>query len=84
MLLALAVYGRLATQGRAGTALVAFGVLVTLVAAGIQQSDVSLTLIWPFDHNGVFHLVQIPGLLFMTAGIRTVLHAQDPAATDAT
>lgn len=84
MLLALAVYGRLATQGRAGTGLVAFGVLVTLVAAGIQQSDASLTLIWPFDHNGVFHLVQIPGLLFMTAGIRTVLHAQDPEATDAT
>ncbi|MGB1779518.1 MAG: DUF6962 family protein, partial [Longimicrobiales bacterium] len=75
MLFALGVYAKLAVEGKPGAAMVAGGVLVTLVAAGVQQSDLSVTIVWPFDHNGIFHLVQIPGLLLMTAGMRQRLSA---------
>jgi hypothetical protein len=73
MLFALAVYGRLAAQGKEGGSLIAAGVLVTLVAAGVQQTDLAITLIWPFDHNGIFHLIPMPGLLLMTLGVRRSL-----------
>jgi hypothetical protein len=32
---------------------------LNLVAAAVQASDVTIRLIVPFDHNGVFHLVQL-------------------------
>ena len=67
------MYGRLALRGRPGAALLTAGVLVTLIAAVIQQTDLSMTIIWPFDHNGIFHLVQMPGLVFMMLGVRRSL-----------
>ena len=73
MLLALIVYGRLALLGQPGAALLTAGVLVTLVAAAVQQTDLSVTIIWPFDHNGIFHLVQMPGLALMVLGVRRSL-----------
>jgi hypothetical protein len=73
MSFALVVYSQLAARSRPGAALVAVGVLVTLIAAIAQQTDWTVTLIWPLDHNGIFHLIQMPGLLLMTLGVRQSL-----------
>ncbi len=77
MLFALAVYGYLAMGARgAGMGLMAAGVGLNIAAAAIQATrSVSFTLIWQFDHNGVFHLVQMVALVVMTAGIKTSLVA---------
>jgi hypothetical protein len=80
MLFALAVYGYLAARGPAsGMGLMTLGVALSIIAAVIQATrSVSFTLIWPFDHNGVFHLVQMVALVALAAGIRASI---DVAAT---
>jgi hypothetical protein len=79
MLFALAAYGWLATRRRPGAAWMAAGILTTMVAAGIQASgSVSLHLVWQFDHNGVYHLVQMPALLLLLAGVHKGLIAKPP------
>ena len=71
MLAALGIYLRLAQTGRlAGSGLIAAGILLNLVAAVIQASGaITLILIEPFDHNGVFHLVQMVTLVVLTIGL---------------
>ena len=75
MLFALGAYIWLAVRRRMpGAWWMAAGVLITIVAAGIQASGaVQVTLIWPFDHNGIFHIVQMAGLLILDAGLRSAL-----------
>jgi hypothetical protein len=54
-----------------GTWLMAVGILVSIIAAGIQANkSVVLTFIWRFDHNGIYHLVQLVGLLLLLMGLR--------------
>ena len=54
-----------------GTGLMAVGILVSIIAAGIQANkSVVMTFIWRFDHNGIYHLVQVVGLLFLLMGLR--------------
>ena len=54
-----------------GTWLMAAGILVSIIAAGIQANkSVILKFIWVFDHNGIFHLVQIAGLILLLKGLR--------------
>jgi hypothetical protein len=81
MTFALAVYSQLAVCGRAGAALIAVGVVVTLIAAIVQQTGWTVTLIWPLDPNGVFHLIQMPGLLLMTLGVRQSLRSPTAAVS---
>ena len=71
MLAALLLYALLTLQSRLeGAGIVAAGILMNLLAAAIQATEtVSLTLVAPFDHNGVFHLVQIVALVVLTAGL---------------
>ena len=46
------------------------GIAVSMAAAAIQASGaVSFRLIWQFDHNGAFHLVQIVGIYLLAEGI---------------
>ena len=75
MLFALGAGIWLALRGHApGAWWMAAGVLITIVAAGIQASEaVYVTLIWPFDYNGIFHIVQMAGLLVLDAGLRVAL-----------
>jgi Family of unknown function (DUF6962) len=54
----------------AGAGRVALGVALTLVAAAIQVSALSVRIIWPFDHNGLFHLVQMAAVLLIAGGLR--------------
>jgi len=71
MALALVLYVRLALGRRlAGAGLVALGIVLNIAAAAIQASGaVELTVGVPFDHNGVFHLVQMPALAVLTLGL---------------
>jgi hypothetical protein len=75
MLFALGAYIWLAVQQRLnGAWLMAAGVLVTIIAAGIQASQaVLLTLIWQFNHNGIYHFIQMAGVILLTTGLRAAL-----------
>lgn len=70
MTIALAIYIDLAYRYRfPGAPKIAFGILVTILAAAIQNSSMELHVGGVvFDHNGLFHLVQIVGLLFLMEG----------------
>ena len=74
LLFALAVYGALARLGRPGAATVAGALTVSLAAGAIQATD-SLTarLGWEFDHNGLYHLVQIVGVVLLVRGLTLTL-----------
>lgn len=72
MFFALTGYVWLAWRGNLeGAWLMVFGVLVTIVAGIIQaNNDFSFTFIWSFDHNGIYHLVQMAGILLLVSGLR--------------
>ena len=72
MLFCLAVYLTLAVQRRlAGAGWMVAGVGITILAAALQAMPaVVLRIGETFDHNGVFHLVQLPGLLCLLTGLR--------------
>lgn len=71
MLAALALYGWLAVRtGQRWAWLMVLGIALNIVAAAIQASGtVRLTLGVPFDHNGVFHLVQMVAIVVLVAGV---------------
>ncbi len=49
------------------------GIVVSLLAATIQATGaVSFRIIWEFDHNGGFHVVQTVGILLLVVGLRPV------------
>lgn len=75
LLFALAAYSWLALKGQLnGSMIMALGILISILAAGIQANkNVSVKLFIEFDHNGVFHIVQIIGMLFLVAGLRMSL-----------
>lgn len=77
MLFSLVIYIILAIRKKLkGAWLMAAGILITIVAAAIQASGaVFINLIWQFDFNGVFHLVQMIGLVFLWQGLRAALLA---------
>jgi hypothetical protein len=79
MLFALGGYIWLASKKRLeGAWWMAAGILTSIVASGIQASKaVSFTFIWPFDHNGTFHLILIVGFLFLTIGLRSAFLADE-------
>lgn len=75
---ALAVYGWLAFTGRLpGAGWMAAGVLTTIIAAAIQATwngkENPLTLIWQFDQNGLYHLIQMIGVVLLIIGLRVGL-----------
>ena len=70
MLSALAIYTFLAATHRLkGAAVVALAILLNLAAAAVQASNVSLHFLVPFDHNGLFHLVQIVSTAILGWGL---------------
>jgi Family of unknown function (DUF6962) len=71
MLAALAIYGSLGvTGGLEGAGLVAAGILLTIAAGAVQASDLRVRLVVPFDHNGLFHLVQLVATATLAGGLR--------------
>ena len=75
MLLALGGYAWLAWRGDLrGAWLITGGIFTTIVAAGVQAGKLlSFTLVWSFDHNGVYHLIQMAGILLIVSGLRKAL-----------
>ena len=77
VVLLIAFFGYLVVtlRGQArGSGFMLLGVLTSIAAAAIQATGaVSFTFLFEFDHNGVFHLVQMLGLLFLMYGLRAEL-----------
>lgn len=75
MLFALGTYGWLALTGQlAGAWLMVAGVALTLTAAAVQASQTAtLHIRWPFDHNGLYHVIQMVAVLFLAAGLQAAL-----------
>lgn len=66
----------------AGAGLLAAAVLLNLIASAIQaQGRLGFTAIWPFDHNGICHLIQIAGLALLLLGVRRLGGPPFPAAS---
>ncbi len=79
MLLALGMYGVLAATHRlAGASWVTAGIALTIIAGAVQASHLSVHLFVPFDHNGLFHLVQLVATTMLIAGVRRDLKANAP------
>jgi len=78
MLVALALYVRLALRGGEGWAwLMVLGIGLNIVAAAIQASGtIRLNLGVPLDHNGVFHLVQMVAIVVLVAGVGSSLGSE--------
>ena len=63
-----------------GAAWMLLGVVLTVIAAAIQAANkVALTLIWRFDHNGLFHLTQIAAMLFLLFGLKVRFYWEEKA-----
>lgn len=75
MMTALGIYGYLAFfNSSPGTKAMALGVALTLLAALFQGLEWgSFQLIWQFNHNGTYHLIQMVGLGFIVWGLRSGL-----------
>jgi hypothetical protein len=78
MLFAMGGYLWLVYRGRLeGAWLMAAGIFVTIIAAGIQANKAfTFTFIWAFDHNGVYHLVQMVGIILLVSGLRKAVISQ--------
>jgi hypothetical protein len=84
LLVAIAVYLTFwVSRSLPGAGWISLGLLISVAAAVIQgTAAVSFTLIWPFDHNGVFHLVQLPGLAAIAYGLVQVRDEPTARAPD--
>jgi hypothetical protein len=71
MLFALAGYTYLAVQNLLpGAWWLVAGILLSIIAAGIQAgARKGQAIFWGLDNNGVFHLVQIAGVIVLTLGL---------------
>jgi hypothetical protein len=74
MTMSLAVYLILAiAQHRRGAGAVSVGIALTLIASVVQVSRWTLRIGVPFDHNGLFHIVQLVATPALAHGIRVML-----------
>jgi hypothetical protein len=74
--IALLAYTGLVLQGRQGTGArwLVLGIATILVASMVQAGQtMRFTWIWPFDHNGIFHLLLLPAVLCLALGVRASL-----------
>jgi hypothetical protein len=70
MVVAFAVYLWLAlTHALSGAGYIAAGIGITLIAAMLFMAKVNFTFIWTFNHNDVYHLVQMVGVLLFFLGL---------------
>lgn len=72
MAIALAVYSYLAARGNRGATLLVMGISLSITAAVVQASEaVAMTVgPWLLNHNGVFHVLQMPALVLLALGVR--------------
>ena len=66
-----------------GAGRLAAGIALTLVAAAVQVSSLSFQFIgWTFDHNGLFHLVQLVAVVVMASGLHAGMSAAQASSPD--
>jgi len=72
MVFALGVYAYLFfTSALAGAGWMLVGVLVTIIAAVVQATGkAGKGIFWYFDNNGVFHLIQMIGMVLLFIGLK--------------
>ena len=76
------VYSFLAGRRRLpGSGLVAAAILLNLAAAAVQASSLSFHLLFPFDHNGLFHLIQMVSVAVLGLGLRFGMQREGHAGT---
>jgi hypothetical protein len=80
LLFALAVYLFLViARQRPGAAAMALALGVSLAAGAVQAGTWRAALLgWPFDHNGLFHLIQLGGLPLLAFGLGRLLRSPPP------
>ncbi|HEX9036987.1 MAG TPA: hypothetical protein VF808_08365 [Ktedonobacterales bacterium] len=76
MLFALGLYISLAVARQPGAGLITAGIVVTILAAVAQVSSLAIDVIWRFDHNSIFHFIQMAGALLLYSGLRVSLRAE--------
>jgi hypothetical protein len=70
LLCALLGYGWLTFMGQPGTAFIVGGILIILLAAVIQATEkLRVTLIWEFDFNSFYHVLQIAANFLIVWGL---------------
>lgn len=71
LLIAFAAYIWLAVSGTVrGADWMAAGIAVSLIAAALQPiKRLRVALLWELDHNGLFHLAQVVGLILLCVGL---------------
>jgi hypothetical protein len=79
MVAALAIYAFLTTRRLAGAGMIAVGTGLSIVAAAVQASALAVRVIVPFDHNGLFHLVQLGAAAALANGLRRALETKPSA-----
>jgi hypothetical protein len=72
MTLSLAGFAWISIRGKlAGAGWITAAIAVNILAAAIQaEGSLGFTLVWAFDHNGVFHLVQMIATGMLVYGLR--------------
>jgi hypothetical protein len=77
MFIVLAMYAVLWwSRGAPGSPLIVAGVAISIAAAALQATTLSARVVVTFDHNGLFHLLQIVGTVALAAGVRLALQAR--------
>ena len=71
MAAALGIYAHLAwTRRLRGAGAICLAILVNLAANAVQASSLSIRLGgWTFDHNGLYHLIQMAAIAVMALGL---------------
>ncbi len=71
MLIALILYALLVfKRGFPGALQMTVGIFISITAAIVQSiPSINIHAIWKFDHNGLFHLIQLIGLIFLFSGL---------------
>jgi hypothetical protein len=79
MLFALIGYSSLTLKSKLnGAKFILVGILLSILAGAVQAGEsIEFHLIWAFDHNGTFHLIQMVALVFLLIGIKTSLSKMD-------
>jgi hypothetical protein len=76
MFAALAIYWRQwLARRQPGAGRVTLGIALTLLAAVVQVSPMTVRVLVPLDHNGLFHIVQGIAMLVMARGLQADLAA---------
>jgi hypothetical protein len=72
MIFMVGAYGGLAMKGKVkGAWHLTAGFVISLIAGAIQaKRGILVTLIWTFDHNGIYHILLTAGLAIIIAGLR--------------